>query len=96
MKKYKLTKYGVKNTATGSHIPNDPRNRHWCEYKEWLAKGNKPEVELTKAQLDSKKLIEEKAAAEKQLMEKMRKLAIEQMIADGEITKTKAKKYFGI
>jgi hypothetical protein len=23
-------------------IPNDPDNRHWIEYQEWLAEGNEP------------------------------------------------------
>ena len=30
-------------TPDGSHIPNDPANRHWIEYQEWLADGGVPD-----------------------------------------------------
>jgi hypothetical protein len=37
---YTLTQSGV--TINGSYIPNDPGNRDWVEYQEWLAQGNTP------------------------------------------------------
>ncbi len=40
---YKLTDGGVINTDTGAFIPNDPANRHWQEYQEWLAEPNTPD-----------------------------------------------------
>jgi len=36
MAKYKLWGTGVQDTETGARIPNDPDNRHWQEYQEWL------------------------------------------------------------
>ena len=43
MADYKLTAEGVVRAADGAHIPNDPRNRDWRAYHEWLAKGNTPD-----------------------------------------------------
>jgi hypothetical protein len=39
--KYKLIDDGVLRSAGGS-IPNDPDNRDWVAYQEWLAAGNTP------------------------------------------------------
>jgi hypothetical protein len=36
MAKYKISGDGVQDTETGSFIPNDPKNRHWIEYQQWL------------------------------------------------------------
>jgi hypothetical protein len=38
---YKITNLGVRR-ADGADIPNDPANRHWQEYLQWLAQGNTP------------------------------------------------------
>jgi hypothetical protein len=34
----------VLRTADNASIPNDPANRDWVEYQNWLALGNTPEV----------------------------------------------------
>jgi hypothetical protein len=44
MSDYKLLDGGgVKHVPSGRSIPDDPRNRHWQEYQNWLAAGNTPE-----------------------------------------------------
>ena len=43
MAQYKLSNNGVIDTTTGAHIPNNPANRHWQEYQEWLAVPNVPD-----------------------------------------------------
>jgi len=45
MAKYKLTTSGCLDTERGHHIPNDPGNRHWAEYLQWVAEGNTPDPE---------------------------------------------------
>lgn len=47
MAKYKLvqsgspiTTTGVIDTETGRSIPNNPDNRHWVEYEQWLTEGS--------------------------------------------------------
>ena len=35
---YKLTQNGVKRLSDGADIPNDPGNRDWRKYQEWLGK----------------------------------------------------------
>ncbi len=40
---YKLTQSGVRRLSDNSDIPNDPANRDWGKYQEWLAEGNIPE-----------------------------------------------------
>ena len=41
MADYQLTATdaAVIRTADGAWIPNDPDNRHWVEYQDWLAEG---------------------------------------------------------
>jgi len=39
MAKYKLTESGCLDTERGHHIPEDPANRHWAEYLEWVMEG---------------------------------------------------------
>jgi hypothetical protein len=34
---------GVYHRPTKRSIPDDPANRHWQEYQNWLAAGNTPE-----------------------------------------------------
>jgi hypothetical protein len=36
----------VIRTADGASIPNDPANRDWVEYQNWLALGNVPDPYL--------------------------------------------------
>lgn len=45
MAKYKLTESGCRDVERGLHIPDDPQNRHWKEYLEWVAAGNTPDPE---------------------------------------------------
>lgn len=49
MAKYKLTASAatVHDTETGEFIPDDPANRHWRSYQEWLAAGNIPDPQFT-------------------------------------------------
>lgn len=44
MAKFKLLKDGVKR-EDGANIPNDPRNRDWQEYQDWIALGNTADPE---------------------------------------------------
>jgi sulfur relay (sulfurtransferase) DsrF/TusC family protein len=39
---YKLVQNGVIKLPDNIFIPNDPANRHYQEYQEWLKKGNTP------------------------------------------------------
>ena len=44
MADYQLTAYdSVIRTADGACIPNDPANRDWVEYQEWLDAGGVPD-----------------------------------------------------
>lgn len=39
---YKIIVGGVLRISDGASIPNDPANRDWREYRDWLARGNTP------------------------------------------------------
>ena len=39
---FKLIENGVIRLNDGAHIPNNPSNRDWQEYQDWLAEGNTP------------------------------------------------------
>ena len=44
MADYQLTATDtVLRTADGANIPNDPANRDWVEYQQWLADGGVPD-----------------------------------------------------
>ena len=44
MAQFRLTEFGVYDVEDNLHIPNDPGNRHWIEYQEWLSvEGNEPD-----------------------------------------------------
>lgn len=49
---YKLFSNGVKRKADGACIPNDPSNKDWVKYQQWLAEGNTPDPEYTQEELD--------------------------------------------
>ena len=48
---FKLTKDGVIRLSDNAFIPEDPNNRDWQEYQQWLAQGNKPQPQYTTAEL---------------------------------------------
>jgi len=58
MAKYKLQQNGVLDTETGANIPDDPANRHWAEYQEWLAVPNDPDPEFTLQEMKDNKKVE--------------------------------------
>jgi hypothetical protein len=39
---FKIQTGGVLRLDDGAYIPNDPRNRDWREYQDWIAEGNTP------------------------------------------------------
>ncbi len=55
---YKLVEGGVVRLKDMAFIPDDPANRDWQEYVEWLAEGNTPEPQYTFAELQKIKLQE--------------------------------------
>ena len=64
MAEYKLLGNGVVTTDAGStSIPPNPENRHYQEYQEWIAAGNKPDPEFTAAELKANTKAEAEAKA---------------------------------
>jgi len=61
MAKYKLAKNGVIDQENNMFIPNDPANRYWQEYQQWLAQGNTPDSEYTLDDLKQQKISQLKA-----------------------------------
>jgi len=51
---YKLTENGVIRLSDGAFIPNDPANKDWQEYQEWLKQGNQPLPQYTPQELRQK------------------------------------------
>jgi len=51
MADYKLSSGGVRRASDGAFIPDDPRNRDWVAYQEWLTAGNLPDPEFTAEEL---------------------------------------------
>lgn len=82
---YKLQEDGVKRLSDSAWIPPTISNRDWVEYQKWLADGNSPEPEFTQEELDTKVVEEEKAAQELKIQKMIREIAINQLIADGEL-----------
>ena len=48
---YKLAKGGVIRLSDNAFIPEDPANKDWQEYQQWLSEGNKPQPQYTTAEL---------------------------------------------
>lgn len=56
MAKYRLMPNGVKNNEIGAFIPNDPSNRDWAEFQDWLSAGNVPDPEPPNREVNFKPL----------------------------------------
>ncbi len=75
MARFKLQQNGVLDTTSGAHIPNDPANRHWQDYQDWLAGtgdydgdgAQTPDPEFTLQELKDKKKVEINAWREEAL-----------------------------
>lgn len=97
MAKYKLTEDGVQNRETTSFIPNDERNNDWREYQNWL-KGfdvegedlgtgqNTPDPRITEEELAAQAKQEENKIIEEKIQNEIRKIAIENLKASGELS----------
>jgi hypothetical protein len=61
---YRLSKYGVIRLSDGACIPNDPKNRDYAEYSEWINAGNIPDPinEKTDYRLDRRRKYDEYGA----------------------------------
>jgi hypothetical protein len=59
MERYKLNDGGVIDVENNRSIPNDPDNRHWVEYQEWVGAGNKPDPAFTQEELDAEAIRDE-------------------------------------
>ena len=51
---YKLNNNSITRLSDNASIPNDPANRDYAEYLEWLAGGNTPEPQYTADELLAK------------------------------------------
>jgi hypothetical protein len=61
---YKLTKHNsIQRLADNASIPNDPANRDYAEYLEWVAAGNTPGPAQTQAEIDAEIAEEESSKA---------------------------------
>lgn len=40
---YKIASHGVIRLSDDAYIPDDPTNRDWRKYQQWLKAGNKPQ-----------------------------------------------------
>jgi hypothetical protein len=85
MAKYKLKEFNVLNQETGTYVPYDEGNRHYIEYLEWVAEGNKPDPfetpEEQQVRIEKELLME----IETKIQNKMREIAIKELQAKGEI-----------
>ena len=46
----------IRRLTDNADIPNDFKNRDYRKYQKWLAEGNQPKPEFTKAELAAKKI----------------------------------------
>lgn len=46
MSEYRLIENGVIRLSDLAWIPNEPANRDWAAYQDWLAKGNIPDAHV--------------------------------------------------
>ncbi len=60
---YKLAEGGVIRLKDMAFIPDDPGNKDWREFQEWLSEGNQPEPQYTFAELQTLKLQELRQSA---------------------------------
>ena len=73
---YQIFNGGVVREADNASIPNDPKNKDWKEYQNWLSEGNTPGTDLqeqkdtVEEQLDD--LRQQASAAKKALKDNLK------------------------